>query len=189
MSRACAGTGLAHVFLDFIVLLLPLPVIWRLHTTSANKVTFTIVFTIGIFATICSVLRIGCLVTLLKIDEADFTGSGWLSILFEVLEVNLGILCICIPTFPPVWVQVSRSGFGSYAKYLLGASQRSDPESGEGKAARWNRGASLPRSNEFERLDDSRTHIVRAEPGEELPMHALGRGDVNVTRGWEVKRG
>lgn len=48
MSQACAGTGLVHVILDFIILSLPIPVIWRLQTARSNKILFTFVFTIGI---------------------------------------------------------------------------------------------------------------------------------------------
>lgn len=48
VSQLCGGSGLAHVFLDLIILCLPLPVIWRLQTTRSNKIIFTFVFTIGI---------------------------------------------------------------------------------------------------------------------------------------------
>jgi len=125
-------------------------------------------------ATICSVFRIGCLVTLLKVDENDITGSGWLSILFEILEVTFGILCVCIPTFPPVWKQVTHSRFGSLAKYLFGSSQRSNRHNQDGGNTTWSGGVSDPRSFEFKRLDDSRTHIAAAESGESFPMQGNG---------------
>jgi hypothetical protein len=69
-------------------------------------------------ATVCSILRISCIVSLVKIDSSDPTASTWMSYLFESLEVATGVICVCSSSIPVVYARVSPR-LGSYARNLL----------------------------------------------------------------------
>ncbi|KAF2501667.1 hypothetical protein BU16DRAFT_441213, partial [Lophium mytilinum] len=96
-NKMCGGGGIAHVILDFFILLLPLYPVWKLHTSVRRKLYVSTIFLLGLIATICSILRITCLVDLVKIDETDATYSMWLAFFLEILEVCCGIIAVSIP--------------------------------------------------------------------------------------------
>ncbi|KAF7936256.1 uncharacterized protein EAE98_002475 [Botrytis deweyae] len=118
-NKACGSTGIAHIIIDLIILSLPMPVIWQLRMAKARKLQISFIFALGLFATVCSILRISCIVGLVKINHADFTLSSWMSFLFEMLEVATGIICVCLPSLPAVYTKAVSSPFGSYTKRLL----------------------------------------------------------------------
>ncbi|OCK86106.1 hypothetical protein K432DRAFT_341944 [Lepidopterella palustris CBS 459.81] len=124
-SKMCGGGGISHIIIDFIILCLPLWPVWKLHTKTSRKVYVSFIFLLGIIATLCSVLRVSCLVSLVKIDESNATASMWLSFFLEILEVVCGIICVCIPAFPPVLVRMKNSRLGSYAKGIISTSKLS----------------------------------------------------------------
>ncbi|KAF2869622.1 hypothetical protein BDV95DRAFT_575880 [Massariosphaeria phaeospora] len=128
--KMCSGTGLSHVVLDFLILLMALPPIWNLKTTLVRKIRATSLLTIGLIATIFSLLRVSCLFGLVKIRYGDITGSVWLSFTFELLEVVLGIICVCIPTLIPALKQVQNSRLGSYARRILTTNASSNDTKG-----------------------------------------------------------
>lgn len=49
---------IVNVALDFIILCLPLPLIWRLQTTTRRKLQLTFVFTLGSFIFAISIIRV-----------------------------------------------------------------------------------------------------------------------------------
>ena len=109
----------------------------------------------------CSILRTSCLVGLNRIDESDITGTGWLSLLFELLEVMCGLFCVCIPTFPAVWVQFLDSRVGTYFQRVfsftrLGSSRRSDPKDSENNGLKHNKNGP---GGSSERLNKSVTRV------------------------------
>jgi len=117
-SAMCAAVGIIHVVFDFTVLALPLPLVWRLQKMSTMARTgVSLLFVVGIFASICSILRIDCLVKLGK-NPDDKTGA-WMAMLFQVIEAPVGIFCICVPNLPPVWEEFTRTRMGSIAKRLF----------------------------------------------------------------------
>lgn len=47
-EKACGATGIAHIVLDLIILILPLPIIWNMKIDTTRKFLVSLVFTIGI---------------------------------------------------------------------------------------------------------------------------------------------
>ena len=45
--REHLGAAIANVLTDFVILILPLPPLWKLHTTKARKVTLSLMFALG----------------------------------------------------------------------------------------------------------------------------------------------
>ena len=59
-----------NIAIDFILLGIPLPIIWKLHTVWQEKLELTLLFTVGIFVCFASIYRI---VVLFYIDPSDTT--------------------------------------------------------------------------------------------------------------------
>jgi hypothetical protein len=51
-------TGIFNVISDVYILLLPIPMIWKLQTNFKRKMQLLAVFSVGLFATITSIIRL-----------------------------------------------------------------------------------------------------------------------------------
>lgn len=210
----CGSTGIAHIILDFIILVLPIPVIWNLKIARSRKVLISIILTLGVLyantllrlngrelilssATICSSLRIGCFVALVKVSESDLTLSSWMSYLFESLEVMTGILCLCLPTLPSLYAHVRSSRFGSYIKSLLNSrvstSRLNSSPSNVWKARSKKYSRSSPESSGFHTMGHSDSHLVATTTANvehdpsDIPLPDLAAHGTQVTKSWQVE--
>ncbi|KAI2630216.1 hypothetical protein GGS26DRAFT_598702 [Hypomontagnella submonticulosa] len=89
-------SSLLSLFGDIVVILLPIPAIWKLHMDRRTKVKLTVLFLLGIIVTIVSVARI---VVLIRQDfrSPEFAIFSQAPLAYAVLEPNLGILCASLP--------------------------------------------------------------------------------------------
>jgi hypothetical protein len=69
-------------------------------------------------ATIISLIKIVCLFDLTGIPQEDITDYLWLTILLQTLELPIGIICCCVPSLKPVWVDLAPK-FHSISSRLL----------------------------------------------------------------------
>ncbi|KAF7920194.1 uncharacterized protein EAE97_011535 [Botrytis byssoidea] len=83
---------------DFTILFLPIPVIWGLKTRTMRKIGVSIVFGAGLLACTASVLRL--YETLHLGGTMDKTYSLVPILLWSIAEVNIGIICGCLPFLP-----------------------------------------------------------------------------------------
>ena len=72
------AAGSINLLEDVVVLVLPMPVLWRLKATVPRKIALSFIFALGGFVCVTSIIR---LVAIKKVDPADFT-------------------CRCSPTWP-----------------------------------------------------------------------------------------
>ncbi|PHH63289.1 hypothetical protein CDD81_6146 [Ophiocordyceps australis] len=84
---------------DFYVLLLPLPLIWRLNLHLARKLRAMAVFGLGLLACIASLIRLA-LTGLLQDDVVDATWIMSKFIVWATVEVYVGIICACLMLLP-----------------------------------------------------------------------------------------
>jgi hypothetical protein len=47
-NKACGATGIAHIILDLIILILPLPIIWTMKIDKTRKFLVSLIFTVGV---------------------------------------------------------------------------------------------------------------------------------------------
>ncbi|KAI1744596.1 hypothetical protein F4680DRAFT_443871 [Xylaria scruposa] len=104
-----SATVAGNLLLDIFVLGLPLPVLWRLQMSVRDKITVTAMFSIGIVTVALVLWRLG--VTTATRASADWTSTLCQVGLIAELELHLGILAVCIPTYGPF--------FNAYIKPLL----------------------------------------------------------------------
>lgn len=96
-----AGTDIG---LDFIILVLPLPAILSLHLPRKQKLSLILVFLVGFFVCIVSVVR---LATVLAASlEGDHVAASLWSIVWSAVEANVGIICASLLALKPLLMEV-----------------------------------------------------------------------------------
>ena len=88
------------IFTDFLLCTLPLPVFLRLKLPPRQKFIVSMLFAIGLFATVASALRISVLE---GVNSLDVTMGSVPTMKWSVVEVGTGIICACIPTLKPLF--------------------------------------------------------------------------------------
>ncbi|KAJ5608676.1 hypothetical protein N7528_009243 [Penicillium herquei] len=104
-----------NMVVDFLILCLPQPVVWRLKMSRKKKILVSGLFCFGILICIADAMHVVCVVTQVDIDNPTAT-EGTTGI-WENVEVNLSVIVTCLPTFPSLishWRNGPRSGSGSY---------------------------------------------------------------------------
>ena len=83
-QTALAGTNLGF---DIIIIILPLPVLWKLQLHRKEKLALTGIFALGFFVTIIQVGRIFSVQNLKTVTDSQ----GLIS--WSIIEVSLGVCC------------------------------------------------------------------------------------------------
>ena len=108
-----AAHAALNMILDLIILILPLPILFRLHTTYfwRQKFHILVMFSFGLIVTIISLLR---LVALFPLRNAtNITWDYWGSIMWSVVETEVGIICACLPAAKVVFARLLPTWFKS----------------------------------------------------------------------------
>lgn len=109
-----------NVITDLAILCLPLPVLTGMRLPQRQKTILVFTFCLGIFVTVVDVVRIYYLQQA-ALDgsgsisdtgsapgqEANFAWNASLSLMWSAVEVNVGIVCACIPTLKPLVRRIS----------------------------------------------------------------------------------
>jgi fucose permease len=100
-----------NIFTDLAILVLPIPVLTGMRLPQRQKVILVFTFSLGIFVTIIDVVRIYYLQKAAS-DQmtayerlgtpVDFAYNAATAFLWSAVEVNVGIICACIPTMKPL---------------------------------------------------------------------------------------
>ncbi|KAI3393085.1 hypothetical protein diail_4756 [Diaporthe ilicicola] len=98
-----ALTGL-QIGTDFLIFLLPLPVVWSIRAPKDQKIVLSIVFSFGFFICIVSIIRIILLAT--GIGAADFSYTGVDINYWSLVEVNTAIVCASVMTLKPLFNRI-----------------------------------------------------------------------------------
>ncbi|KAK7996830.1 hypothetical protein PG989_004870 [Apiospora arundinis] len=120
---------ITNVLLDAIILCLPLPLIWRLHTSLRNKLQLTLVFTLGSFVFIVSILRVVSVFSLNPMD--DNWDSAYVQI-WSIAESSVSVVAISLPVIRPLLRQAIYREDGSSRLPLISKSRRSDQDQNKG---------------------------------------------------------
>ena len=81
-------TGYAAITIasDIIVAILPVPVVWNLNVSKAKKIGLAGVFVLGLFTTLCSILRY---IQINRIQYGD--GDSTMLVVWGVIEFCVGV--------------------------------------------------------------------------------------------------
>ncbi|CAG8148767.1 unnamed protein product [Penicillium olsonii] len=97
---AIAGTNLAF---DIAIFVLPLPVLWKLQLRQKEKIVLTGLFALGFFVTIIQIARI------FQVKNLEVITDSEKLIIWSLVELSLGAIITCIPTFGPLFKSFARN--------------------------------------------------------------------------------
>ncbi|KAE8374704.1 plasma membrane Pth11-like protein [Aspergillus bertholletiae] len=84
-----------NTIMDIWVCLMPLPVLAQLHLDRIRKVGVMLVFSMGLFVCITSIIRMWAMVESTKTN--DPTWGSFDALLWSAIEASTGIICACLP--------------------------------------------------------------------------------------------
>ncbi|KLU81041.1 hypothetical protein MAPG_00136 [Magnaporthiopsis poae ATCC 64411] len=94
------GYAIVTIVSDIAVTIIPLPVLIKLNVSRSKKLGLVFIFVLGIFTTICSVLRY------LQIDRIQYgDGNSTMLVLWGVIEFNVGNMVSSLPFLAPVFLR------------------------------------------------------------------------------------
>ncbi|KAI9889792.1 MAG: hypothetical protein M1814_004994 [Vezdaea aestivalis] len=89
-----------NIIYDLILFAMPIPLIWQLRVSRRRKVAVCFIFLLGLLACVASAFRV------YYISVAVFGGDPtWRSVplgIWSLIEVDVGILCACLPILRPL---------------------------------------------------------------------------------------
>ncbi|GME23397.1 putative pth11-like integral membrane protein [Neofusicoccum parvum] len=97
-----------NIITDFAIILVPIPALVSLNVSRTKKVGVMLLFSIGGFGCVVSIIRLW---TLYRLDRAgpDVSSANALAALWSAIEIHVCILCACLPSLSPVLTLVLRS--------------------------------------------------------------------------------
>lgn len=95
------GLAISDVITDALILLFPLPSIWRLQMKTKQKVAVTVIFMVGALAIAASATRLSIQLQTLSVEfdsksDEDFISTA--ALYFLILEAGFGLCAVCLPS-------------------------------------------------------------------------------------------
>jgi hypothetical protein len=119
-----------NIMTDIAVATLPLPFLNQLQLPNRQRYALMIVFALGGFTCIISILRLQSLLVFLQTTDISYHNP--LAAIWSNLEVNIGIVCSCLPTLKAMVTRWFPRTFNS--SYLRG-SDHSHEQNGRANGA------------------------------------------------------
>ncbi|KAJ5570875.1 Major facilitator superfamily domain general substrate transporter [Penicillium sp. DV-2018c] len=104
-----------NIITDIAILLLPMPLLTKMRLPYKQKIILVITFSFGFFVAVVDVVRIAFLqqaaisrsmevksIHIQNVGGLDFSWYASLSFMWSVVEVNLSIICGCVPSLKPL---------------------------------------------------------------------------------------
>ncbi|KAB8071456.1 hypothetical protein BDV29DRAFT_197376 [Aspergillus leporis] len=101
-----------NILMDFIILVLPIPMIWGLQRAWQDKLALNGVFALGAFVCFASIYRI---VVLFWIKPEDTTYTVYQATLWTHIEPAVGLICSCLPIVRGLFPRFKIPGSRKYA--------------------------------------------------------------------------
>lgn len=120
------ATGAFNIFSDIAILILPLPMVWRLQIDLARRLGLVAIFLLGAFTAAASIIREVIVVT--KLQPGGGKDQTWIvvvEIMWLSVEMNMSILCgslLCWPHF--VRQYVVETSFGDSIRSIFSSITR-----------------------------------------------------------------
>lgn len=108
-----------NIVTDLIIFLLPVPVIRSLNLPRKQKIGLMMIFAVGLFACVTSVLRLRSLYVASVSTDLTYDNVG--AATWSAVELNVGIICACLPMMKPLLVRL-------FPRLLASTSLNSRPE-------------------------------------------------------------
>lgn len=112
------------IFSDFAILILPIPALITLHLPRQQKVGIMLIFAIGSFACISSILRLYYLYVTTVAKDITWAYAG--GVIWSCVEINIFIICACLTGLKPLFGAL----LARLPKSITGGSRGANPRHG-----------------------------------------------------------
>ncbi|KAI4595203.1 hypothetical protein KJ359_007179 [Pestalotiopsis sp. 9143b] len=105
MSAVC------NIIIDLIIIVLPLRNLYGLQIQLKKKVMIMFMFSLGIFVTIVSAVRLRSLIQFANTENPtwDYNEAAW----WSTIELHVGIICACLPSLRSLFINLGVRILGS----------------------------------------------------------------------------
>ncbi|RFN44502.1 integral membrane protein [Fusarium flagelliforme] len=103
VSLWSASQILVHIVLDLAIIVMPLPIVWRLQLPLGQKLLLSGIFGLGFFTIAISIFRLQWLT-----PQKDFTWWNVTAASWSLAELVSGIACACLPTYKPLLTKLKQ---------------------------------------------------------------------------------
>ncbi|PWY89877.1 hypothetical protein BO70DRAFT_384888 [Aspergillus heteromorphus CBS 117.55] len=104
------GHAVANLAGDVLILLVPIPLVWRLQLRVAQKIQILSIFLLGGFVCVASAIRIYYFTFITDVDVTWNLGNVFI---WSSIEPSIGIVCACLPVLQPLFrTIINRAGAG-----------------------------------------------------------------------------
>ncbi|KAM5350502.1 hypothetical protein ACJ41O_007007 [Fusarium nematophilum] len=94
------GGSLPNVIVDFVLVGMPLPSVFRLNIPLGRRLILAGMFALGFFICVVSIVRL-TIVMSIRTDDQNVTYNLRDFMLWSTVEVNIGLVCACLPSMRP----------------------------------------------------------------------------------------
>lgn len=109
-----ANAGL-NIFQDFVIYLLPFPMLWNVQLPLKQRIALIGVFVVGAFVCITGIIRVPTLWDAVSSEDSTWDHFG--AAVWSAVETNTGIVCACLVHFKPLIIK--------FAPWVIGMSRGS----------------------------------------------------------------
>ncbi|KAL4964242.1 uncharacterized protein BDV14DRAFT_209399 [Aspergillus stella-maris] len=104
------AAAVVNMALDIIVMALPLRELWNLNLSWRKKAFVMCMFSLGIFVTLVSIIRLESLIVFANTTNLtwDYTSVGY----WSTIELHVGVICASLPALRSLFRQLWPSVFG-----------------------------------------------------------------------------
>ncbi|KAM0794296.1 hypothetical protein BDR22DRAFT_792637, partial [Usnea florida] len=93
------SVAVANILIDIVMLCLPLRMVWRLQTSTMQKLALSMTFLTGAFVIVASLYRVVLLHQTNRTDPLwTYTGA----VIWTSIEPSVGVISSCLPTMRPL---------------------------------------------------------------------------------------
>ncbi|KAF2676292.1 hypothetical protein K458DRAFT_351886 [Lentithecium fluviatile CBS 122367] len=142
------GASTPNVITDVILVIMPIPYVWRLHAPIAQRVVLAGIFALGAFVSIVSIVRLSVLLETAS-GVMDLTYTFKDVYLWSLVEINVGLICVCLPSLRPMIRIMGLSRIFSFSSRSRPSANTPDPYRGLSKGDRSGLSASRKKTNSF----------------------------------------
>ncbi|OJJ49273.1 hypothetical protein ASPZODRAFT_129699 [Penicilliopsis zonata CBS 506.65] len=153
-----------NTLMDMWVCLMPMPLLARLQLDTARKVGVMVVFGLGLFVCVTSMIRMRSMET--STTTTDPTWGSFDALMWSAIEASTGIICTCLPflkgpiqnAFPRLFSSISqasrksRSGGATYGMEKM--EPKSTGHSGSASGTLWSIEGGNPKTEQWTRIEN-----------------------------------
>ncbi|MCJ1377479.1 hypothetical protein MMC17_000574 [Xylographa soralifera] len=124
------GIAVPNVVTDIALLTMPLPYMWRLQVAWPKKIAVILVFMLGGFVAVVSIIR---LTVLLNLTNEDVTWTYVPTCIWTNIEVHIGIVSASVPALWPLLRALATGSVRSATSRDVNKSSTTNPNNGHPK--------------------------------------------------------